>query len=117
MLYAYYKPRKCEHMRYCHLELILEIILLLCGMVAQTISICLFGYLLDLVCERLCWCGFPQIYSYISYVGNRLLHVILVIALHDCLIYWSHQEALSMHGGYSYILLLHLVSFATCILL
>jgi hypothetical protein len=52
ILCAYYKPRKCEHLRYCHLELILEIILFLCGMVAQTISICLIGYLLDLVCER-----------------------------------------------------------------
>jgi hypothetical protein len=117
MLCAYYKPRKCEYMRYCHLKLILEIILYLCGMLAQTSSNCSIDYLVDLVCERLSWCGVPQIYSYISYVGNRLLHVILVIALHDCLTYWSHQESLSMHGGYSYLLYFHLVSYATCILL
>ena len=30
-LCTYYKPIKCEHPRYCHLELILETILFLCG--------------------------------------------------------------------------------------
>ena len=39
MLCAYYKPRKCEHVRFCHLELILEIILFLCGMFAHTSSL------------------------------------------------------------------------------
>ena len=39
MLCAYYKPRKCEYWRLCHLELILEIIFFPCGMFAQTSSI------------------------------------------------------------------------------
>ena len=34
-LCAYYKPRKCEHVRFCHLELMLSIILLLCGMLLK----------------------------------------------------------------------------------
>jgi hypothetical protein len=35
MLCAYHKPKKCEHLRYCHLELILLIILFLGGIFAQ----------------------------------------------------------------------------------
>ena len=44
MLSAYYKPRKCVHLRYCLLELILQIILFLGGMLALQVAICfLFG--------------------------------------------------------------------------
>ena len=39
MFCTYHKPRKCEHMRLCHLELMLLIILFLGGMFAQTSSI------------------------------------------------------------------------------
>ena len=38
MLFVYYNPRKCEHMRYCHLELIFLIMLFLGGMFSQTSS-------------------------------------------------------------------------------
>ena len=38
MFCTYHKPRKCEHMRLCHLELMLLIILFLGGMFAQTSS-------------------------------------------------------------------------------
>ena len=44
MLCAYYKPRKCVHLRYCHLVLILQIILFLGSMLALQVAICfLFG--------------------------------------------------------------------------
>jgi hypothetical protein len=86
MLCVYYKPRKCEHVRYCHLELILEIISYLCGMFAQTSSNCFIVYLMDLICKKFSWCGLSSnIFLYISHVGNRLLHVLLIIALHDYL--------------------------------
>lgn len=45
MLCAYYKPRKCEHVRYCRLELILSIILFLCGMFLKQVP-----YLLKCFC-------------------------------------------------------------------
>ena len=38
--------------------------------------------------------GFPQIHIHISYLGNRLLQVILIIALHDCVTSWSYQDSL-----------------------
>jgi hypothetical protein len=38
MLCAYYKPRECVHLRYCHLDLILQFILFLGGMLALQVS-------------------------------------------------------------------------------
>ena len=46
------------------------------------------------VWPRNSWCGFPQIHISISYLGNRLLQVILIIALHDCVTSWSYQDSL-----------------------
>ena len=44
MLCVYYKPRKCVYLRYCHLELIFQIILFLGGMLAlQESFIYVFG--------------------------------------------------------------------------
>ena len=48
-LCAYYKPRKCEYLRYCHLVLILLIILFLGGMFAQTRSILLEAFISHLI--------------------------------------------------------------------
>ena len=102
MLFVYYKPRKCEHMRYCHLELILLITLFLGGMFAQTRSTFIkelfIAHLIGLVWVRNSWCGFPQIHISISYLGNRLLQVILIIAVRDCVTSWSYQESLSVHS-------------------
>ena len=98
MLCAYHKPRKCEHMRYCHLELILLIILSLGGMLAQTRST-FIGHLLVFVWVRNSWAAPPQIHISISYLGDRLLHVTLIIALHDCVTSWSYQESLSLHSA------------------
>ena len=62
-LCAYYKPRKCEHVRYCHLELIFFIILFLCGMFLKQVPYLLKWFclitLLDLVCDGSSWYGFP----------------------------------------------------------
>ena len=88
MFCTYHKPRKCEHMRLCHLELMLLIILFLGGMFAQTSSIpnkifyyspcgLLFEY-------EILGAVFPQIHISISYLGHRLLQVILIIAVRDC---------------------------------
>jgi ABC-type uncharacterized transport system fused permease/ATPase subunit len=56
------------------------------------------------------WCGSSQICISISYFGNHLLQAILIIALHDCLTNWSHQEFLSNHGAY-------FISLTICLLL
>ena len=89
MFCTYHKPRKCEHMRYCHLELIFLIILFLGGMFAQTSSTFIKKLLLlilwVLVWVRNSWCGFPQIHISISYLGNRLLQVIQSLM---CVIVW-----------------------------
>ena len=65
------------------------ICLFLGGMFAQTSSTFIKKFLLlilsVLVCERNSWCGFPQIYIYISYLGNRLLQVIQSLL---CVIVW-----------------------------
>ena len=50
MLCEYYKPRKCEHVRSCHLEFILSIILLLCGMLLKQVP-----YLLKCVLSLFFW--------------------------------------------------------------
>ena len=52
------------------------------------------GHPFGLCLTKVFWCGFPQIHIYISYMGNRLLQVILVIALHDCVTSWSYQDSL-----------------------
>jgi hypothetical protein len=66
---AYHKPRKCKHLRYCHLELILLIILFLGGMFSQTSSSFLkdfVAHFFGLGLSRNSWCGFTQIYASIS---------------------------------------------------
>ena len=68
MLYAYYKPRKCEHLRFCHLELILKIILFLCGMLAQTSS--------NLSLLRIFWILFVE-----DFLGAVLLKCVLLYTL------------------------------------
>ena len=40
MLCVYYQPRKCVHLRYGHLELILQIMQFLGGMLALQVTIC-----------------------------------------------------------------------------
>jgi hypothetical protein len=66
----------------------LLIILFLGGMFAQTSSTCskkilllIFWFLFE--CEIL-GAVFPQIHISISYLGHRLLQVILIIAVRDC---------------------------------
>ena len=79
-LCAYYKPRKCEHVRYCHLELIFSIILFLCGMLLKQVPI----WLNDLTCSIFGSCLWRMflvwfshnIFTYIS-LGNRLLQATL----------------------------------------
>ena len=103
MFCTYHKPRKCEHMRLCHLELILLIISFLGGMFAQTSSTFIKKLLLlilwVLVWVRNSWCSFPQIHISISYLGHRLLQVIIIIVVRDCLTSWSYQESPSMHSA------------------
>jgi len=72
MFCTYHKPRKCEHMRLCHLELILLIISFLGGMFAQTSSTFIKKLLLlilwVLVWVRNSWCGFSSnTYLYILF--------------------------------------------------
>jgi hypothetical protein len=66
---AYHKPKKCEHLRYCHLELILLIILFLGGMFPQTSSIFLrkiIAHFFGIGLSKNSWCSFTQIYFSIS---------------------------------------------------
>jgi hypothetical protein len=58
MLYAYYKPIKYVYLRLCRIVLILQIILFLCDMFAQTsfnFPNYFISLVLDLVCEILSW--------------------------------------------------------------
>ena len=77
------------------------ICLFLGGMFAQTSSTFIneISILLVFVWVRNSWCGFPQIHISISYLGNRLLQVILIIAVRDCVTSWSYQESLSLHSA------------------
>ena len=77
------------------------ICLFLGGMFAQTISSFIkeISIILVFVWVRNSWCGFPQIHISISYLGNRLLQVILIIAMRDCVTSWSYQESLSLHSA------------------
>jgi hypothetical protein len=52
---------------------------------------------------------FPQIHISISYLGHRLLQVILIIAVRDCVTSWSYQESSSVHSAQFYILILCLL--------
>ena len=52
---------------------------------------------------------FPQIHIYIFYMGNRLLQVILIIALHDCVTSWSYQDSLMCM-----VLISNLLTYAFC---
>ena len=74
------QPSQCEHVRYCHLELIFFIILFLCGMLLKQVPYLLKWFclitLLDLVCDGHSWYGSPQICSHIL-LGNRLLQATL----------------------------------------
>lgn len=110
MLVAYHKPKKCEHMRYCHLELILLIILFLGGMLAQTRSYFIKSFYCSSYWSLFEWeilgAAFPQIHISISYLGDRLLHVIPIIALHDCVTSWSYQESQCI------VLIIHILSYA-----
>ena len=98
MLLVYYNPRKCEHMRYCHLELIFLIILFLGGMFAQTrspfIKKLILLIILVFVWVRNSWCGFPQIHFSISYLGNRLLKVIQSLL---CVIVWLVEATKNLY--------------------
>ena len=58
-------------------------------------------------CERVSWCGSPQMCTSMYYLRNRLLQDILIIALHDHLTSWSHKESLCKHGN-------KLLSFSIC---
>ena len=96
-LCAYYNPRKCEHVRYCHLELILSIILFLCGMLLKQVPIWLYNFVfldLDLVCEGSSWYSFPLIYSHISLWETDCFKLLFVVDLHDHANIWSYQEHL-----------------------
>ena len=88
-LCAYYNPRKCEHVRYCHLELILLIILFLCGMLLKQVPyllkfvLSLFSWFL--VCERVSWC-FAWLFEAIK---NLYLSMFLnsYLLLHACVLW------------------------------
>ena len=97
-LCAYYKPRKCEHVRYCHLELIFFIILFLCGMLLKQVPFLVKWFwlinLLDLVCDGHSWYGFLQICLHISCWETDCFKLLFVVALHDRVNIWSYQEYL-----------------------
>ena len=86
---AYSKPRKCEHVRYCHLELILKIILFLCGMFAHTSSFLFNNFLLIiswiLFCESFYWKGCPQMCSLVSFWKT-----ICIMSFYHCFA-WLHD--------------------------
>jgi hypothetical protein len=82
MLCAYHKPIKFEHMRFCHLELILLIILFLGGMFSQIISSfikILYCLSFGLSFRKRILVRVGQIHIVISYWGNRLVQVIAII--------------------------------------
>ena len=84
-LCAYYKPRKCEHMRFCHLELILLVILFLCGMLLKQVSIYLNAFCLSLFwilfVEDVLGMAFPNMFSCIFWEAN-CFKLLLGVALH-----------------------------------
>ena len=99
-LCAYYKPRQCEHVRYCHLELIVLIILFLCGMFLKQVPICLNVFTYSHFGSCLWWMFLVRfssnMFSYIS-LENRLLQSTL------CSCFALSREYLKLSRTFIYI--------------
>ena len=99
-LCAYYNPRKCEHVRYCHLELILLIILFLCGMFLKQVPFCLNVFTYSHFGSCLWWMFLVRfssnMFSYIS-LENRLLQSTL------CSCFALSREYLKLSRTFIYI--------------
>ena len=103
MLCAYYKPRKCEHVRFCHLELILLIILFLCGMLLKQVP-----YLLKMLLLLLIWIlfvmevlgmVFPKYVLIYLFGKPYCFKLLLCIALRDCVNYLKLSRiSICKHG-------------------
>ena len=69
-------------MRYCHLELILSIILFLCGMLLNQVPYFLICFL-DLVYDGCSWYGFPKYVHIYHFWETKCFKLLLAVALHD----------------------------------